>query len=161
MLSIGEFSKICGVSQKTLRYYDEIGLIKPNEINPKNNYRYYSINQLEKMLFIMKLKSYSFSLDEIKELIDLERYDQEEALIKLLTKKRDTMEETMKKIQYNIMQLEKDISNLQNGVSIIPNLNDSDIQLVETQTLNIISIRKLLEAVRDIYNQYSKAALCI
>ena len=76
MLSIGEFSKICGVSQKTLRYYDEIGLIKPNEINPKNNYRYYSINQREKMLFIMKLKSYSFSLDEIKELIDLERYDQ-------------------------------------------------------------------------------------
>ena len=54
------------------------------------------------------------------------------------------MEETMKKIQYNIMQLEKDISNLQNGVSIIPNLNDSDIQLVETQTLNIISIRKIL-----------------
>ena len=53
------------------------------------------------------------------------------------------MEETMKKIQYNIMQLEKDISNLQNGVSIIPNLNDSDIQLVETQTLNIISIRIL------------------
>ena len=55
MLSIGEFSKICGVSQKTLRYYDEIGLIKPHEINPKSNYRYYSIDQLEKMLFIIKL----------------------------------------------------------------------------------------------------------
>ena len=144
MLSIGEFSKICGVSQKTLRYYDEIGLIKPDEINPKSNYRYYSIDQLEKMLFIIKLKSYNFSLDEIKELINLETYEQEEALIKSLIKKRDTMEENMKKIKYNIKQLEKDISNLQNGVSIIPDLNDSDIQLVETQPLNIISIRKIL-----------------
>ena len=43
MLSIGEFSRICKVSTKTLRYYDEIGLIKPSKINPENNYR--SINE--------------------------------------------------------------------------------------------------------------------
>lgn len=36
MLSIGEFSKLCEVSAKTLRYYDEIGLIHPDEINPEN-----------------------------------------------------------------------------------------------------------------------------
>ena len=52
MLSIGEFSNICKVSAKTLRYYAEIGLIIPDEINPENGYRYYSIEQLEKMLFI-------------------------------------------------------------------------------------------------------------
>lgn len=144
MLSIGEFSKICGVSQKTLRYYDEIGLIKPDEISPKSNYRYYSIDQLEKMLFIIKLKSYNFSLDEIKELIDLEKYEQEEALIKSLIQKRNKMEANIRKIEYNINQIEKDISNLRNGFSIIPNLNDSDIQLVETDSLNIISIRKIL-----------------
>ena len=68
MLSIGEFSNICKVSTKTLRYYDEIGLLKPSEINPENGYRYYAIEQLEKMLFINRLKSYSFSLDEIKAL---------------------------------------------------------------------------------------------
>ena len=42
MLSIGEFSKICQVSTKTLRYYAEIGLILPDEINLENGYRYYS-----------------------------------------------------------------------------------------------------------------------
>ena len=62
MLSIGEFSNICQVSKKTLRYYDEIGLLKPSEINPENGYRYYAIEQLEQMLFINRLKSYSFSL---------------------------------------------------------------------------------------------------
>ena len=55
MLSIGEFSKICKVSTKTLRYYDEIGLINPSEVNPDNGYRYYAIEQLEKMLFINRL----------------------------------------------------------------------------------------------------------
>ena len=35
MLTIGEFSNICRVSTKTLRYYAEIGLILPDEINPK------------------------------------------------------------------------------------------------------------------------------
>ena len=66
MLSIGEFSKICQVSTKTLRYYAEIGLILPNEINYENGYRYYSIEQLETMLFIKRLKSYNFSLEQIK-----------------------------------------------------------------------------------------------
>lgn len=47
MLSIGEFSNICKVSTKTLRYYAEIGLILPDEINPENGYRYYSVEQLE------------------------------------------------------------------------------------------------------------------
>ncbi len=66
MLSIGEFSKICKVSAKTLRYYAEIGLILPGEINPENGYRYYAIEQLETMLLIIRLKSYNFSLEEIK-----------------------------------------------------------------------------------------------
>ena len=52
MLSIGEFSNICKVSAKTLRYYAEIGLLLPEEINPENGYRYYAIGQLEDMLFI-------------------------------------------------------------------------------------------------------------
>ena len=70
MLSIGEFSKICQVSTKTLRYYAEIGLILPDEINLENGYRYYSIDQLETMLFINRLKSYNFSLEEIKEILE-------------------------------------------------------------------------------------------
>ena len=77
MLSIGEFSNICKVSTKTLRYYAEIGLLEPSEVNPENGYRYYSIDQLEKMLFISRLKSYSFSLEEVKDILrdDAEKSD--------------------------------------------------------------------------------------
>ena len=87
MLSIGEFSKICKVSTKTLRYYAEIGLIMPNEINPETGYRYYAIEQLETMLLIIRLKSYNFSLEEIKQIIESgELY--EEKLYVALTRKR-------------------------------------------------------------------------
>ena len=77
MLSIGDFSKICNVSTKTLRYYAEIGLILPNEINNENGYRYYSIEQLETMLFIKRLKSYNFSLEQIKAILQSEQLKDE------------------------------------------------------------------------------------
>ena len=87
MLSIGEFSKICKVSTKTLRYYDEIGLIKPSKINQENGYRYYSIEQLETMLFINRLKQYRFSLEEIKAIITSEEILNEKLSIELYKKK--------------------------------------------------------------------------
>lgn len=47
MLSIGEFTNICQVFTKTLRYYADIGLLLFNQIYLENGYRYYSIEQLE------------------------------------------------------------------------------------------------------------------
>lgn len=87
MLTIGEFSNICRVSTKTLRYYAEIGLILPDEINPENGYRYYSIEQLEKMLLINRLKDYCFSLEEIKSILDSEEQI-DEVLFTALNKKK-------------------------------------------------------------------------
>ncbi len=45
-LSIGDVAKLKGVSIKSLRYYDDIGVLKPAWINPKTKYRYYTPNQL-------------------------------------------------------------------------------------------------------------------
>lgn len=89
MLSIGEFSKICNVSTKTLRYYAEIGLILPNEINNENGYRYYSIEQLQTILFIKRLKSYNFSLEQIKTIIQSEELQDEKLYLSLIEKKKE------------------------------------------------------------------------
>ena len=69
MLPIGIFSKFCNVTTKTLRYYDEIGLLKPVYINNENGYRYYNTEQLVTVLVIKKLKLYGFSLEEISEIM--------------------------------------------------------------------------------------------
>ncbi|MCB6314144.1 MerR family DNA-binding transcriptional regulator, partial [Gordonibacter pamelaeae] len=61
MLSIGEFSKICKVSTKTLRYYETIDLLNRICIKAESGYRYYAIEQLKSMLFINRMKAYGFS----------------------------------------------------------------------------------------------------
>lgn len=69
---IGEVSKICNIPIKTLRYYDEIELLIPREIDPESNYRYYSNDQLTLVLVIKHFKEAGFSLKEIKVLLGRE-----------------------------------------------------------------------------------------
>lgn len=146
MLSIGEFSKICGVSTKTLRYYDEIGLIHPDEINPENGYRYYSINQLKKLLFINRLKSYHFSLDEIKAFLEIERDLSEEKLYSALARKKKDLQEKMHAIGYTLKQMSHDILNLEKGVPIMSYLDHIEVQLVETKPMNILYKRLMMSS---------------
>lgn len=146
MLSIGEFSKICEVSTKTLRYYDEIGLIHPDEINPENGYRYYSISQLKTMLFINRLKSYHFSLEEIKAILELEEDQSEEKLFSTLNRKRKDIQEKLNALEYTLNQMSNDILNLENGIPIMSYLDNIEVQLVETKPMNILSIRQMMSS---------------
>jgi DNA-binding transcriptional MerR regulator/effector-binding domain-containing protein len=155
LLSIGEFSKICGVSTKTLRYYDEIGLIKPDEINLENGYRYYSIKQLEKMLFVNRLKHYQFSLEEIKAILEAEVKLSEEKLYSYLSRKRREIQEKLNAFEYILKQMSNDILNLEKGIPIMSYLDNIEVQLVETKPVNILYIRKLM-SVDDYLAGYFK-----
>jgi DNA-binding transcriptional MerR regulator/effector-binding domain-containing protein len=147
LLSIGEFSKICEVSTKTLRYYDEIGLIHPDQINPENGYRYYSISQLKTMLYINRLKSYHFSLEEIKEiLLEGEADQSEEKLRFALHRKRREIQEKLNAYEYTLKQMNQDILNLEQGIHLMSYLDDIEVQLVETGTMNILYLRQMMSS---------------
>lgn len=149
MLSIGEFSKICEVSTKTLRYYEEIGLIRPDEINPETGYRYYSIGQLQKMLFINRLKSYHFSLEEIRVILEWEEDQSEEKLCSALHRKRREIEERLHTLEYTLNQMGNDILSLEKGIPMMSYLDKIEVQLAETQPMNILYMRQMLS--RDDY----------
>lgn len=70
MYSIGEFSKIGSVSTKTLRYYDEIGLLRPAYVDGENRYRYYAEEQVDEILLISELKTYDLRLEQIKAIME-------------------------------------------------------------------------------------------
>ncbi|MDH6371901.1 DNA-binding transcriptional MerR regulator/effector-binding domain-containing protein [Paenibacillus sp. PastF-3] len=146
LLSIGEFSRICEVSTKTLRYYDEIGLIHPDEINPENGYRYYSIKQLSKMLFINRLKSYQFSLEEIKAILEWEQDQFEEKLSAVLHLKKREIQEKLRTYEYTLKQINSDVLNLENGISMMSYLNKIEVQLVETKPMHILFTRQMLSS---------------
>jgi DNA-binding transcriptional MerR regulator len=70
VLKIGEFSALTRVSVKTLRYYDEVGLLKPVRVDPESGYRYYSASQLPRLHRIPALKDLGFPLDHITKAIE-------------------------------------------------------------------------------------------
>jgi DNA-binding transcriptional MerR regulator len=70
MIRIGDFSKFSRVSIKTLRYYDEMGLLKPIQVDHFTGYRYYEFDQLAVLYRILALKDLGFSLEEIGRLLD-------------------------------------------------------------------------------------------
>lgn len=153
MLTIGEFSNICKVSTKTLRYYAEIGLLEPSEINPENGYRYYAIEQLERMLFINRLKAYSFSLDEIKAILQSEEVQDDNLYLALVHKKKK-IEEQVHNYRQILTQLEDDITAVRQGKSIMAYMEDIDVQLVELPKMYLLSIRKSVQ-VEDYPTEYS------
>ena len=69
-LKIGEFSQMMQVTVKTLRHYEQKGLLMPYEVDEWTGYRYYSIDQMQRLNTIRQLQSLGFSLDEIKELYE-------------------------------------------------------------------------------------------
>ena len=144
MLSIGEFSKICQVSTKTLRYYAEIGLILPNEINYENGYRYYSIEQLETMLFIKRLKVYNFSLEEIKIILQSEEFKDEKLYLSLIEKRKE-IDKQVHELNMILEELNNDILNLKQGKSIMSYMENFDVKLVEIPNMNILYIRKMVQ----------------
>lgn len=154
MLSIGEFSNICKVSPKTLRYYAEIGLLEPIEVNPENGYRYYSIEQLEKMLFINRLKAYSFSLDEIKTISQSKKMQDDSLYLALIRKKKE-MEKQVYNYRQLLVQLEGDISSIERGNSIMSYMDEIDVRLVDVPEMYLLSIRKMVQ-MEDYPTEYIK-----
>ncbi len=67
--SIGKVSAACNVPIKTLRYYDEIDLLKPEYRDNDSNYRYYSKEQMTTILCIRRLRHLGFCLRDIKDLV--------------------------------------------------------------------------------------------
>ncbi|MBE6865714.1 MAG: MerR family transcriptional regulator [Ruminococcaceae bacterium] len=77
--SISQLSKLAGVSSRTLRYYEEIGLLLPRE-KGENGYRYYSSQQVDKLQQIMFYRSFDMELDDIKNILNSDEFDPVAAL---------------------------------------------------------------------------------
>lgn len=70
MFKIGDFSRLSHVTVKALRYYDEIGLLRPVDVDRFTGYRYYSVDQLPRLNRILALKEMDLSLEQIAQLLN-------------------------------------------------------------------------------------------
>ena len=66
LFTIGEMHKLFAVPVRTLRFYDEIGLLRPERVDPRTGYRYYSAGQFERLNTIKYLRALGVSLERIR-----------------------------------------------------------------------------------------------
>lgn len=100
MYKIKEFSKITKTSMRTLRYYDEIDLFKPEYVDFYSGYRYYNDNQIRIMRKINTLKKFDLSLEEIKNYLNMN--DKQ-----ILVEKRKRLEKVVKEMDEFLKEEEK------------------------------------------------------
>ena len=100
LLKIGEFSRYAQVSARSLRHYDEIGLLKPVHIDPESGYRLYSLDQLPRIHYIRALRHVDLSLEQIREIL-LTQADHE-TLRRMLDERRQHL---LASIQGHVAQL--------------------------------------------------------
>lgn len=82
LLQIGEAADRVGLSLRTVRYYEEVGLFTPSARSP-GGFRLYSTADVERLAILKGMKPIGFSLDQIRELMDLlDRADEDPADIK-------------------------------------------------------------------------------
>ena len=94
MLKIGEFSKLSRISVRMLRHYDEIGLLKPAQIDRFTDYRYYREDQPPTAGRIAALKEMGFSLADLVRILAV--YDDREQMEKFFSARRRELEAVSK-----------------------------------------------------------------
>lgn len=77
--TIRKLGQLAGVSTRTLRYYDEVGLLKPARIN-SSGYRIYNQNQVDLLQQILFYRELGVSLEEIKKILSSPSFNKLEAL---------------------------------------------------------------------------------
>lgn len=121
--SIGEMSRLMNVPIKTLRYYDEIGLFKPVEVNRDTGYRYYSTEQFEQLDIIKYLRLLGAPLAEIAAHFTQLRV---ENFLQLLKRQEKTIDEKIRELQQTrqkfgsrIAELEQALQGTEVGIPVI------------------------------------------
>ncbi len=124
-LHIGELAQAGGATTKTIRYYEDVGLLPPAQ-RAENGYRLYKRDDVHRLRFIRNARSLDFSLDDLKEVLALR--DQGEApcryVVQLLEKKSAEIEERIRQLR----ELQQDLNGLVQQAATLP---DDDIDMKE------------------------------
>lgn len=141
MFQIGEFSRICLVSVKTLHHYDKIGLLAPAEVDPLTGYRYYLPEQIDTMNYIQRLKRYGFSLEEIQRLISL---SDDRELTKALRQQKEKLKWKQQELCIILNELQTHISAFERTGDIMTYKKEYTIEIKESPAMNILAKRAMM-----------------
>lgn len=128
-LKIGEFSKLMQVTVKTLRLYEQKGLLMPDEVDVWTGYRYYRFSQMQRLSTIRLLQGMGFSLAEIKEIIDT-----------------DSFVPPLEQLEQKITDCEQQLHILQGRLQLLLALRDSRKKIITMEKFTIQTLPSIIVA---------------
>ncbi len=143
MFKIGEFSKLSQVPVKTLRYYDEIGLLKPVEVDRWSGYRYYAAGQLARLQRILALRDLGLSLAQIGWLLEEELPAEE--LRGMLRLKRAELQQQMEEEQARLARVEARLRQIEQEGK----MPRHEVVVKRVEALRVASLRDVIPTYHD------------
>ena len=136
MFRIGEFSKLTQVSIRMLRYYDEVGLLKPAEVDKWTAHRLYSAEQIPRLNKIIYLRDSGFNVSEIALALKMDS----QSILAELDKKRDEIKNIIIAEQEKIRKIEVAENEIKNSKGEMHyNISIKPIPLYQ-----VLSLRKIV-----------------
>jgi len=161
-LKIGDFARIGQVTVQTLRHYDDMGLLKPAEVDRLSGYRYYAMDQLPRLHRILALKDLGFSLEQISHLLeDHLPFHELRGMLKL------KQNELRNQVQEQLDRLER----LEARLRLIEQESqplDYEVILKRVEPIRVASVRRVIPSYweegplwMDLFNQLQQAGVMI
>lgn len=144
MFKIGDFSRLSQVTVKALRYYDELGLLKPAHVDRFTGYRYYSATQLPRLNRILALKDLGFALEQMASFLD--QHCTIEQIRGMLSLRRSELQQHITEEQARLARVEARLRHIEKEDVMAP--YDVVLKKVEPQT--ILGIRKVIPTYPDV-----------
>jgi DNA-binding transcriptional MerR regulator len=146
-MTIGEFSRLTQVTIKTLRHYDRLGLLVPNEVDQWSRYRYYDVSQMQQLNAILRLKDLGFSLEEIGDLLDEGTH---KPSLEQIEAKRELMDQQIK-------EMVRKMGVLQRWGYSIKHINSMEgISIQKLPSVIVASYRRVLKHREDLTAIFTK-----
>ena len=150
MFKIGDLSKLSQVPVKTLRYYDEIGLLKPTEVDTFTGYRYYSADQLPRLNRILALKDLGLSLTQIAQLLDDNLPpDQIRGMLRL---KQTELQQQVQEDEARLVRVEWRLKQIEEEET----MSAQEMLLKTTRATKVASIREVIPTYSDVGRLFSE-----
>lgn len=151
MIKIGDFARLSQVSVVTLRYYDEMDLLKPVKVDGSTAYRFYSADQLPRLNRILALKDLGFSLEQIK-LMVADGLTPEQ-LRGMLTLQCNEVEKRLASEQQRLQRIEARLRQIE----LEDKMPAYDVVIKNTPVMRVVS-RRVTVPTNDQVPQYLDAA---
>lgn len=156
MLTIKQISQLAHVTPRTLRYYDQIGLLPPEDIG-ENGYRYYSDASLLKLQQILFYRELDMPLEQIKEIMGRENFDLQEAL----EDHKDQLRKRIDRLQRLVSTVDQTLKYLKgeeemNKKVLFDAFNDKEQEIMEKEAMQMYDPETVKESNRK-WKNYTMA----